>query len=267
MGTKIYGIVAAENHDNANEKILIDGVDISRLKLIKDEHPSQDSFFHSVGSIQFAKKIYSEKDCENHKQLRCWKSAQVPFVYGEGVLADDEDHPNAKASAAMLRFAQRNDVPLEVGFSVDGGIAERKTLDGQLTDDEEDGKILSKTLALAASLTLKPCNPKCKIFMENDLQKSGVLAPPPPNYLQLLQKTQKKHSIFTSIESQKAELYIQVTTLKKSLDDYFSGFTSLRCNHCSKPVRFFKSGDSLPNTCGSCGNPFSMKQLWKALNQ
>lgn len=268
IGLKVYGIIAAECPDNAGETILIDGIDTSRFNLIKDEHPEQENFFHNVGAIKYFKKIFSEKDCETPKQLRCWRSAKVPFLYGEGELSNDEDHPNAKATAANMRFSQRPDIPLDIGWSIDGGISERKTPDGVPTEDQEKGKILSGTAALAASLTVRPCNPVCKAFIENDLTKSSLaMMPMPAGFAQLLAKSQAKSSFRESIHSKDLALLGNLDKLKKSLDDYFTGFTNMRCNKCSKPVRFFKSTNSIPHKCSDCSGVFSMADIWKAINK
>jgi len=263
MGLKIFGIGAAQNTDNAGEIILLDGLDTSRLIGIIDEH-GDDSMFKKVGAITYFKKIYSEKDCENEKQARCWQYAKVPFLYIEGELADDTEHPNAKASAEMIKWSQRPDVPLDIGFSVDGGIAERRNSANQVTEDKESGKTLSKTLACDIALTVKRCNPKCKLFLENDLMKSIATAPAPANYKELLAKSMAAHS-FNEISLEQV-LADKLNKLKKSLDNYFGSFTDLKCHKCSNGVRFFKAGD-VPNCCSKCGSSFSMISLWKAMNR
>jgi len=263
MGLKFYGIGLAQNEDNAGETLHLDGADISRLHGIRDEH-GEDTNFHRVGAVKLAKKIYSEKDCEDEKQLRCWKHAKVPFVYVESELADDTEHPNAIASAGLIKFTQRPDIPLNVGLSVDGGILERRTLDGLITEDKASGKNLIKTVALDLALTVKPCNPKCVIFLENDLQKSIMTAKAPANYADLLLKSQDAHSIH---ENKDFRLLMKLDKLKKSLKDYFSAFTDMKCHSCSKPVRFFKSSNSVPNRCDGCRGAFSMMSIWKAMNK
>jgi hypothetical protein len=266
MGLKLYGIVAAQTPDNVDETIIIDGLE-DQLKTLKDEH-DEDSFFRKVGGITFSKKIYSEKDCENPKQLRCWNHVKVPFLYAEGELADDTDHPNAKSTAALLRFSQRPDIRMNIGFSVDGGIIDRRDADGNITEDKETGKILARTLATAAAITVKPCNPKCAIFLENDLTKSDLTAPPPSVYYKALKKHEKMSSVVATNEKALIEFKLlgHAERLKKSLSDYFGAFTSLKCHKCGNAMRFFKAGD-LPNSCSKCDNQVSLSQLWKALNQ
>lgn len=265
MGTKIYGIVAAQNPDNVGETILLDGLE-DNLQFIRDEHDEL-SAFRTLGKITYSKKIYSEKECDNPKQLRCWnKVGGVPFLYAEGEFADDEGHPNAQSAVALLKFTQRPESRLVMGFSVDGGILQRMTPDGRPTEDKETGKILAKTVAISAALTAKPCNGRLAggIFLENDLTKSEMTMVPPPIYFEYLKKSESHGSI---TENPALMLYVKAQKLKKSLDDYMSAFTSMSCHQCGQSIRFFKSSSSIPNSCGSCGSNFSMSQIWKSLNK
>lgn len=266
MGLRVYGIGAAQCPDNIGETILLEGLDDSRLKGVKDEHPDEPRFIDRIGAITYHKKIWSEKDCENEYQKKCWRFAQVPFLYAEAELADDEDHENAKAAAAMIRFSSRPDIPLEVGFSVDGGIIERRDLAGRPTEDKEKGKILARTLATDLATTVKPCNPKCKLWMFNDLTKSDLAAPAPAMYLAMRSRAGARSSFRETIESNQLKLLFKVDKLKKSLSDYFGAFTSVKCGGCGHGIRFFKSGN-VPNACPQCSKPFSMRQLWKSLNK
>jgi hypothetical protein len=263
MGLKFFGATAAQNIDNAGEKLLIDGLDISRLNIIKDEHPEQPSFFTTVGAITSAKKIFSEKDCASDKELRVWKHVQAPLVYVEGELADGEDHPNAKSASSFIKFASRPDIPVSIGLSIDGAVLEKQNEGGQI---DENGKILSKTAGLAASLTVNPCNPRCKLFMDNDLTKSDLSMPPPARYWKELKKSKQLHSFTESEDGKLFKLHLKLESLKKSLIDYHAGFTAIKCKKCGTGVRFFKSSSTLPNGCQKCRSHFTMDELWKALN-
>ena len=264
MGLKAYGIVAAQSPDREGETILIEGVDISNLKRLKDEHPEQDSSFHEIGDLRNVKKIFSEADCEHEKHRRAWEFAKVPLIYAESEYSNDFDHPNAKAAAALTQFAMRPDSQLAIGWSIDGGIIQRTDNTGK---SDEEGKVLARTVGLAAALTVKPCNPKCKIWLENDLQKSIVNAPAPSNYLELLQKSTSKHSFRDVMGQAEVELFIKLNKLKKSLEDYHHAFTTVNCVKCGNGIRFFKSSNEIPNSCSKCGNSYSMSDIWKALNK
>lgn len=264
-GTKIYGCLAAQNEDLAGEVISIDGIDISRLNAITDEHRgTTPSFFHTLGAIVKAKKIYNEKDCEDPYQLKTWKKVGVPLIYVEGVLADaSKEHPNAAAAAELLRFTNSlKDSPLNIGLSVDGSILERKNQSGQVTEDKGQGKYITKALAVAGALTVKPCNPKCFVSLMNDLQKSDWVGEPPAVFYEALKKSQAHASIF---DSPQLKVLYKLDTLKKSMGEFLNGFATAQCQDCGKPVRFFKSARDIPNKCGHCGEAFSISNLWKAI--
>jgi len=254
MGTRIYGIGAAENPDNSGETILIDNIDTSKLRYWNDEH-GEDAW-SMIGSIDYHKKIHNLQECEDDRQRRCWNVAKVPFLYVAGELADDTGHPNAEAAAALIKFtAGRPDIPLHIGGSVEGGILQRSGA---------DNKTLSNTIATGISFTIKPCNPRCSLFLENDLMKSEVSSTPPQAYYEALKKSAATSSF---IERPQLILWMQVETLKKSLDDYLGGFTSMKCHGCGEPHRFFKSSKDIPNGCGKCGRSFRLSDVWKALNK
>lgn len=258
MGTQIYGIAASQNVDNVGETLMIDGIDDSRMKILSDEHGDDNGeipFFRIVGSITYKKKIYSEKDCENDYQKRCWKVTQVPFLYIEGELADDERHPDAQSAAALIKFTQKPEIPLKLGLSIEGGILER---------GGEKNKKLIKTIATGAAITVKPANPACKLFLKTDLKKSLSDDPPPQRYFEALKKSQATSSV-RQLAPELISLYL-LQNLKKSILDFMGGFTDIQCQYCGKGERFFKSGD-IPNGCRNCGQYYTMSQLWNALNK
>lgn len=258
MGLKIYGIAAAQNPDNVGETIIVDNIIDDRMKVLSDEHADEEGNidqFRIIGAITKHVKLSAEDQCQDDKQRRCWRLAGVPILYVEGELANDEDHPDARAAASMIKFTSRPDIPLKLGLSVEGGILQRSG---------PDDKTLFRTLATGAALTVKPCNPKCQIFMENDLAKSDWNKEPPKQYFEALKKSQAKTSIY---EVPRLVLLYHLETLKKSLTDYMGGFTSLRCTHCGHAFRFFKSTKDMPNGCSNCGEHFTMSDIWRSLNK
>lgn len=261
MGLQFFGVLAAQNRDNAGETLLIEPLDTSRLGPLIDEHPEDIDFFRTLGAITYHTKIMSEQDCKNDRQKLCWDRTRVPLLYIEGELANSEDHPNAKSAAALIRFCARPEITnLKVGLSIDGGILSRTNESGQ---PDENGKILAKAVALRGSLTHKPCNPKCFIVPMNDLQKSDLGAPPEA-YWEALKKSQATSSI---IQRPDFKLYLAMDKLKKSIGDYMGAFTSIRCKQCGNGVRFFKSSKDIPNGCSGCGTHFTMNDIWGALNK
>jgi hypothetical protein len=254
VGLKIYGIAAAQNPDKDGQTIIIKNMDTSRLRYINDEHG--DKMFDFIGGISDYKKIYSEQDCESEKQKRCWNLTKVPFLYVEGELADGEGHPNAQSAAAMIKFsARRPEYPLKLGFSIEGGI---------LAKEGDKDQFLSHTIGTGATVTVKPCNPKCLLFAETDLMKSSVAIEPPMKYIEMLQRSPKRGSI---VETKAGQLMVKLEKLKKSIEDYDHAHTSMKCYGCGKAVRFFKSSKNLPNRCEKCDGSFRLSDIWKALNK
>ena len=147
------------------------------------------------------------------------------------------------------------EVPLKIGLSVEGGTLERSG---------HDEKTLSKTVACGFACTIKPCHPRCRVFIKNDLAKSDKNMAPPARYFEALKKSQSTSSI---IEHKDLILLHRLYSLKKSLSDYMGGFTEIKCYNCGNSQRMFKSSKDLPNGCASCGNYFSMSDIWKAINK
>jgi ribosomal protein S27E len=259
-GTIIFGIAAAENRDKSGELIQIRGVDDSNLRWFNDEHTEPTSM--NLGYVTSHKKIFAEGDCENTRQLKCWNLVKVPFIYVEGELFDNRDHPFAKAAASIIKFAAQNpEYRVPIGLSIEGGIIERQNDQGQ-TDKE--GKILAQTVATKATITVKPCNPKCHVFVEHDLAKSAARVQPPEGLEKLLTAPDSTSS-FKDDKLVKAVVFAR--HLKKSIDDYRSGFTSIKCLKCGESHRFFKDSRDLPAHCKNCNFHFPLKTIWTALNR
>lgn len=263
-GTRVYGIVAAQNQDSQGETIDLNGLE-DKLVFQRDEHsPDQVKAFEIIGTIDSSKKIFSEKDCETPQHKQCWDIAKVPFLFGAGVLFDGEGHPNATSAAAILRYCNANGGDLKPGWSVDGSILERKNPHGQVV---KDGKTLAKTIAVSAAFTISPANPICRgaLFVEQSLQKSSKAVGIPEGYVDLLKKSQAKTS-FNQIISEEDLQVFAIQKLRKSIENYNNGFTTLKCFNCNKSGRYFKSLSEIPNAC-TCGKHFSVSDIWNALNQ
>lgn len=259
-GTRIYGIAAAESRDKSGELIRIKGIDDSSLRWFNDEHTEHTSM--NLGFITAHKKIYSEKDCENPKQLRCWNLTKVPYLYVEGELFDHMDHPFAQATGSIIKFAAQNpDYRVPIGLSIEGGIVERLSESGQ---PDKDGKVLSQTVGTKATITVKPCNPMCSVFLERDLAKSAARIPPPANLAEIMTAPDSSSSVR---DNKLIKAYFLVNHLKKSVEDYQSGFTSMKCHKCGESHRFFKDSKDIPTHCSGCNFTFTLRDIWKALNK
>ena len=110
------GVVGSQLRDTQGEMLNVEGADISDLERgagrWNDNHGK--GFFNSLGIITEAKKIQNEKDCANDRHKYYWDKVKAPFIYAKGYLHNDEDHPNAKAAAAILRNIHKADTPLRL---------------------------------------------------------------------------------------------------------------------------------------------------------
>jgi hypothetical protein len=252
MGLKIYGIAAVESPDRVGETIVIRDINTDSLRYLNDEHSGD--MFSMLGAITKHKKILSRQDCEDARQAKCWEQVKRPLLYVEGELADEHDHPNAQAAAALLKFIHQNpSLPLKVGFSIEGGILQR---------GGHNNSRLEKTQAEGISLTVKPCHPDVRLFLQNDLMKSLTPVDLPAKYLEALKKSGYTPSFK---ESKYLELLPKVEKLKKSVAAFVDGITHITCKKCGQSTRLFKSSTDWPNACHKCNNGYKMKDIYKAL--
>jgi len=148
--TVIDGIAATEDRDSQNEILMLDGADIADMTkrgYFNDNHGS--GFVNTLGRITGAKKIFKEADATDDRQKAYWKQVKRPFLYVKGYLFDEEDHPNAKAVAAIMREFHKMGTPLDVQMSVEGKVKDR---------DRLDPTILKESAIRNVALTLVPAN-------------------------------------------------------------------------------------------------------------
>lgn len=148
---EIDAVIATQSRDSQGEMLDIDGADISALEQGKgfwnDNHGK--GFFNHIGRITGAKKIFKAEDCDNERQKYYWEKVKAPFIYAKGYLYDDEDHPNARATSAVIRSVHKTDAPLKVKASVEGGTIARGL---------KDPTILARTKIMGSAITLTPAN-------------------------------------------------------------------------------------------------------------
>lgn len=149
MSTFIDGIGASSNLDTAGEIIDISGMDISSLAVsgvFNWEHLKNDPS-QVVGKILKAKKIFSEKECEDDRELYFWKKCQVPYIYISGELFDDYKD-SAKEVAGLFRYdADHPNQSVDVvGFSIEGQYLEKQ------------GSVVSRSIARKCTITTANCN-------------------------------------------------------------------------------------------------------------
>jgi hypothetical protein len=172
MGLRIDGIAASSAIDTSSEAIDIENLDISSLKsgqgVLNYEHrnPKQQgaSFLDVLGAITYAHKIMGPDDCENDRQRSYWDQVQLPFVYIQAELFDDENHPGAVAAASIIRFYHTRKMPILIRFSIDGHTIER------------EGNVLKHCIARDVALTIKPANHSCVSgVLDEKAKKVGAL--------------------------------------------------------------------------------------------
>lgn len=154
MGKKpleIDMIAGSQLRDTQGELLSVEGADISELEAgrgrLNDNHGK--GFFNSVGRITYAKKIYKADDCDDERQRYYWEKVKSPYIYVRGELYDDDEHPNAKAAAAILRNIHKTDCPLRLKASVEGGVLARGA---------RDEALLARTKIHSVALTFTPAN-------------------------------------------------------------------------------------------------------------
>lgn len=144
-------IAGSQLRDVQGETLSVEGADISDLisgaGRLNDNHGS--GFYNSIGRVTGAKKIFKKEDCENERHEYFWEKVKAPFIYVKGYLYDDEDHPNAKAAAAILRNIHKADAPLKLKASVEGGVVSRGL---------SDPSLLARTKIHSVALTFTPAN-------------------------------------------------------------------------------------------------------------
>lgn len=155
--THIDGIGASEALDSTSERLMMDGLDISSLKegtgVFNYEHKS-DTPAQTVGKVLYAKKIYSEADCEDERQKYFWGRVRCPFLYVSGELFDGEGSDSAAEVAAAMRYdskkrGEKAPVKDVYGFSIEGSKLDKK------------GQEITSSIARKITITAAPANKTC----------------------------------------------------------------------------------------------------------
>lgn len=144
-------IAGSQIRDSQGEMLSVEGADISELEAgngrLNDNHGK--GFFNSIGRVTLAKKIFTKDDCTDDRQKYYWEKVKSPYIYVRGELYDDEDHPNARAAAAILRNIHKSDTPLKIRASVEGGVVSRGL---------KDPSMLARTKIHSVAVTFTPAN-------------------------------------------------------------------------------------------------------------
>lgn len=163
---KIDMIAGSQLRDSQGETLSVEGADISDLEAgrgrINDNHGK--GFFNSIGRVTNAKKIFKKDDCSSPRHEYYWEKVKAPYIYVEAELYDDEDHPNAKAAAAILRNIHKTDSPLQLKASVEGGVVSRGI---------KDPSFLARTKIHSVAITFTPAN-NATLVEPISLDKSNI---------------------------------------------------------------------------------------------
>lgn len=144
-------IAGTQIRDSQGEMLSVEGADISELEAgrgrLNDNHGK--GFFNSIGRVIEAKKIFQESDCITDRHKYYWDKVKSPYIYVKGELYDDSDHPNARAAAAIMRNIHKQDIPLKMKASVEGGVVARGL---------RDTSLLARTKIHSIAITFTPAN-------------------------------------------------------------------------------------------------------------
>jgi hypothetical protein len=168
-------IAGSQLRDTQGEMLSVEGADISELEAsrgrINDNHGK--GFTNSIGRITEAKKIFKAEDCDSPRHTYYWNKIKAPYIYCKGYLYNDDDHQNAKAAAAILRNIHKEDSPLQLKASVEGGVLQRGL---------KDERLLAQTKIHSVALTFTPAN-HATLVEPLDLAKTM----PEPGDMQLIE--------------------------------------------------------------------------------
>lgn len=147
---EIDACIGSEIRDSQGETLSVTGADISELSAGKgrwnDNHGK--GFFNSLGRVTYAKKVLKAEDATTDRERYYWDKVKSPYIYAKGYLYDD-DHMNAKATAAILKSIHKSDAPLKIKASVEGGVVSRGL---------KDPSYLARTKIHSVALTFTPAN-------------------------------------------------------------------------------------------------------------
>jgi hypothetical protein len=194
-------------------------------------------------------------------------------------LYDDEDHPNARAAAAILRNIHREDSPLQLKASVEGGILKR---------GERDKTLLAQTKIHSVALTFTPAN-KATLIEPLSLSKSSapedealiksvmhLAQENVPNFIDISnalkmqdieQKVLKIHDLTKALTAGYGGAgaptsRIQGAVLQtESLPDGRKDFKRITCDDCG----FDQIMAKYQLRCRKCGTPFSFEKAYQSI--
>lgn len=275
--TEFHAIAATELRDVQGEILNIAGADISELEagrgIINDNHSNK--MPDVIGRITYAKKIMKESDCVDDTEKDMWLKIKSPLIYVRGKLFDDEDHRSAKAAAAILKVQHREDSPLKLKCSVEGGVISR---------GEKDSRLLSRTKIKALAFTFSPANNSTLVEGMN-LTKSYSPSQLKADYELISEfipfSKQEAPAFIEAPEYRVRSKFEKINNLMKALTAGYGGgsptsatggqvlqtesldsgksFRYIDCEHCGKEQPYLK----YQVKCRNCGKSFAFDSLAK----
>jgi hypothetical protein len=276
-GLLIDGIAATDAIDSQGERLSIEGADISALEQglgrINDNHGK--TFGHSIGRVVAAKKIFKVEDCDDDRQRMYWEKVKRPYIYTKAELYDDVDHPNAKATAAIMKHLHKAGAPIAVKMSVEGAVLARK-----------EGGQLDRTKVHSVALTFTPAN-KQTLAMPMTLEKSDdgtvdwevlaksvTVATDAPSFIEVDPVTQRMVELANKVIA----IVNRVAELKKALSAGYAAAGSVdglvggavlalpavdkiytNCTGCGKKQIVRRN----QTNCGHCNQSWTMEKIAK----
>jgi hypothetical protein len=278
---QIDAVIATQGRDSQGEMLDIEGADITALEQGKgfwnDNHGK--GFFNHIGRITDAKKIFKADDCEDDRQKYYWEKVKGPFIYAKGYLYDNEDHPNARATSAVLRSIHKTDAPLRVKASVEGGTVARGL---------KDPSILTRTKIMGSAITFTPAN-HATLVEPISLEKSALTEEDELLIKSVLHLAQENVPSFIDISKRISEEKIssnvsKIAELVKGLTAGYGGgaptsatggqviqkesvespkLKYITCDDCGKEQCYAKH----QTKCRECNKSFSFAKLAKFFNK
>ena len=199
MAFLIDGILASEHLDSSGESLSVAGCDLSSIHrgegIVNFEHKSE-SPLQCLGKIISAKKIFSEKDCENDREKYYWDKCRCPYIY---ILCELFDSEVGNHVASMFKYsADHPNTGNVLGFSIEGSKLKK------------EGMNIVGSIARKATLTAAPCNKSCIAEMvpgKEEKSEDSIFKSEPSFVIELVERSKQKYRENFQIEAlSKAEV-------------------------------------------------------------
>jgi hypothetical protein len=141
-----------------NSSLAVDGTFTYEHELATDENGKKINIKlpdQTVGKILKAKKIFSEKDCEDERERYFWDKVQTPYIYVMGELFDDYTDA-ARDLAGKFRYdadRMNQNERTVCNFSIEGAYIARQGIE------------VTRSVARKCTISVLPCNKAARAEM------------------------------------------------------------------------------------------------------